>query len=175
MSRKDHASETPATQLLKRRAVVYSEHLYEYVENGGTAESSRQLGVDEHTVVKTLVMEDESANPLLVLMHGDMQVSTKNLARQIGVKKVNNCKPEVAQRHSGYQVGGTSPFGTRKAMPVYVEATVLEMPRIHINGGRRGYLVGIDPKVLVTVLGARPVQCATGGTVTHDGGLKSQR
>jgi Cys-tRNA(Pro) deacylase len=175
MSRKDHASETPATQLLKRRAVVYSEHLYEYIENGGTAESSRQLGVDEHSVVKTLVMEDENAQPMLVLMHGDLQVSTKNLARQIGVKKVSNCKPEVAQRHSGYQVGGTSPFGTKKAMPVYVEATVLEMPRIHINGGRRGYLVGIDPKVLVTVLGARPVQCATGGAVTHDGGLKSQR
>ena len=175
MSRKDHASETPATQLLKKRAVVYSEHLYEYVENGGTAESSRQLGVDEHHVVKTLVMEDENAQPLVVLMHGDMQVSTKNLARQIGAKKVQNCKPEVAQRHSGYQVGGTSPFGTRKAMPVYVESTVLELPRIYINGGRRGYLVGIDPKALVTLVGARPVQCATGGAVVAQGPLKSQR
>ena len=175
MSRKDHASETPATQLLKRRAVVYTGYLYDYVDNGGTAESARQLGVDEHHVVKTLVMEDENAQPLLVLMHGDLQVSTKNLARQIGVKKIQNCKPEVAQRHSGYQVGGTSPFGTKKAMSVYVEATVLELPRIYINGGQRGYLVGIDPKVLVTLLGARPVQCATGGAVVAQGPLKSQR
>jgi Cys-tRNA(Pro) deacylase len=126
-------------------------------------------------VVKTLVMEDENAQPLVVLMHGDLRVSTKNLARQIGVKKVQNCKPEVAQRHSGYLVGGTSPFGTKKAMPVYVEATVLELPRIYINGGQRGYLVGIDPKVLVTLLGARPVQCATGGAVVAQGPLKSQR
>lgn len=175
MSRKEHVSETPATQLLKRKAVVYTEHLYDYVDNGGTAESSRQLGVDEHHVVKTLVMEDERAQPLVVLMHGDLQVSTKNLARQTGVKKVQNCKPEVAQRHSGYLVGGTSPFGTKKAMPVYVEATILELPRIYINGGQRGYLVGIDPKVLVTLLGARPVQCATGGVVVAQGPLKSQR
>ncbi|MFM9914331.1 MAG: Cys-tRNA(Pro) deacylase [Rhizobacter sp.] len=175
MSRKDHASETPATQLLKRRAVIYSEHLYDYVDNGGTAESARQLGFDEHHVVKTLIMEDETAQPLVVLMHGDLQVSTKNLARQIGAKKVQNCKPEVAQRHSGYLVGGTSPFGTKKAMPVYVEATVLELPRVYINGGQRGYLVGIDPKVLVTLLGARPVQCATGGIVVSQGPLKSQR
>ncbi|MDO9314034.1 MAG: Cys-tRNA(Pro) deacylase [Burkholderiaceae bacterium] len=175
MSRKDHASETPATQLLKRRAVIYSEHLYDYVENGGTAESARQLGVDEHHVVKTLIMEDDTAQPLVVLMHGDLQVSTKNLARQIGAKKVQNCKPEVAQRHSGYLVGGTSPFGTKKAMPIYVEATVLELPRVYINGGQRGYLVGIDPKVLVTLLGARPVQCATGGVVVAQGPLKSQR
>lgn len=175
MSRKEHASETPATQLLKRRAVVYTEHLYDYVDNGGTAESARQLGVDEHHVVKTLVMEDERAQPLVVLMHGDLQVSTKNLARQIGVKKVQNCKPQVAQRHSGYLVGGTSPFGTKKAMPIYVEATVLELPRIYINGGQRGYLVGIDPKSLVTLLGARPVQCATGGVVVAQGPLKSQR
>ena len=175
MSGKEHASETPATQLLKRRAVIYSEHLYDYVENGGTAESSRQLGVDEHHVVKTLIMEDDTAQPLVVLMHGDLQVSTKNLARQIGAKKVQNCKPEVAQRHSGYLVGGTSPFGTKKAMPIYVEATVLELPRIYINGGQRGYLVGIDPRVLVTLLGARPVQCATGGAVVPQGPLKSQR
>ena len=175
MSRKEHACETPATQLLKRRAVVYTEHLYDYVDNGGTAESSRQLAVAEHHVIKTLVMEDDRAQPMLVLMHGDLQVSTKNLARQVGAKKVQNCKPEVAQRHSGYLVGGTSPFGTKKAMPIYVEATVLELPRVYINGGQRGYLVGIDPKVLVTLLGARPVHCATGGAVVSQGPLKSQR
>ena len=174
MSRKEHVSETPATQVLKRRAVFYSEHVYDYVDNGGTAESSRQLAVDEHQVVKTLVMEDDTAQPLIVLMHGDMQVSTKNLARQINAKKVHYCKPEVAERHSGYQLGGTSPFGTRKAMPVYVEATVLELPLIYINGGRRGYLVGIDPKVLVTLLGARPVQCGIGGAVLQ-GPSRSQR
>jgi Cys-tRNA(Pro) deacylase len=160
MGKKDHVSETPATQLLKARGVDYSEHVYDYVDHGGTGESSRQLGVDEHHVVKTLVMEDEAARPLIVLMHGDRQVSTKNLARQIGTKKVSPCKPEVAQRHSGYLVGGTSPFGTRKAMPVYVESTVLELPRIYINGGRRGYLVGIAPRVLTELLQARPVQCA---------------
>ena len=160
MARKDHVSETPATQLLKSRSVPYTEHVYDYVEHGGTTESARQLGVDEHHVVKTLVMEDEGAKPLIVLMHGDRQVSTKNLARQIGTKKVAPCKPEVAQRHSGYMVGGTSPFGTRKAMPVYVEQGVLDLPLIYINGGRRGYLVGIAPKVLVELLRAQPVQCA---------------
>jgi Cys-tRNA(Pro) deacylase len=160
MARKEHVSETPATQALKRLGVVYSQHLYDYVENGGTAESARQLGVDEHQVVKTLVMEDENASPLVVLMHGDRQVSTKNLARQIGAKKVQNCKPEVAQRHSGYLVGGTSPFGTRKAMPTYVESSVLELPLIYVNGGQRGYLVGINPLALVTHLRAKPVQCA---------------
>ncbi len=160
MARKEHVSETPATQLLKRHKVAYTEHVYDYVEHGGTAESSKQLGVDEHHVVKTLVMEDEHARPLIVLMHGDRQVSTKNLARQIGAKKVSPCKPEVAQRHSGYMVGGTSPFGTRKAMPVYVESTVLALPRLYINGGRRGYLVGIEPRVLTEVLQAQPVQCA---------------
>jgi Cys-tRNA(Pro) deacylase len=160
MARKDHASETPATQWLKAQKVAYTEHLYDYVDHGGTAESARQLGVDEHSVVKTLVMEDEAAKPLIVLMHGDRQVSTKNLARQIGAKRVQPCQPEVAQRHSGFLVGGTSPFGTRKAMPVYVEQTVLALPRIYINGGRRGYLVGIDPRVLDTLLGARPVNAA---------------
>ena len=130
------------------------------MDHGGTAESSRQLGVPEHEVVKTLVMQDEKAQPLVVLMHGDRQVSTKNLARQIGAKAVEPCKPEVAQRHSGYQVGGTSPFGLRKPMPVYVEGSVLELPRILINGGRRGFLVGLSPQVLVEQLGARPVQCA---------------
>jgi len=160
MARKDHASETPATQWLKRQGAHYTEHFYDYVEHGGTAESSRQLGMDEHHVVKTLVMEDERAAPLIVLMHGDRQVSTKNLARQAGVKKVTPCKPEVAQRHSGYLVGGTSPFGTRKAMPVYVEASVLSLPLIYLNGGKRGYLLGMDPKVVATLLDARVVQCA---------------
>ena len=161
--KKSHVSETPATQMLKRAAVVFSEHPYDYVDHGGTAESARQIGVPEHEVVKTLVMQDDKAQPLIVLMHGDCQVSTKNLARAIGAKSVEPCKPEVAQRHSGYLVGGTSPFGTKKALPVYVEATVLELPRILINGGRRGYLVGIAPAVLTQLLGARPVSCALPG------------
>jgi Cys-tRNA(Pro) deacylase len=161
MAKKDkHVSETPATQALRAAGVAFSEHVYDYVEHGGTAESSRQLGVPEREVVKTLVMQNERAEPLIVLMHGDKQVSTKNLARAIGAKSVEPCKPDVAQRHSGYLVGGTSPFGTRKAMPVYVEATVLELPRILINGGRRGYLVGIEPRVLGSVLAAVPVNCA---------------
>ncbi|MEX8517064.1 MAG: aminoacyl-tRNA deacylase [Leptothrix sp. (in: b-proteobacteria)] len=149
-----HVSETPATQYLRAQGVSFTEHPYDYVDHGGTAESARQLGVDEHAVVKTLVMQDQDAKPLLVLMHGDAQVSTKNLARQISVKKVEPCKPEVAQRHSGYLVGGTSPFGFRKAVPVYVEAGILQLPKIYINGGRRGYLVGIDPAVLTHQLGA---------------------
>jgi Cys-tRNA(Pro) deacylase len=161
MAKKDkHVSETPATQWLRRAGIPFSEHPYDYVDHGGTAESARQLGVPEHEVVKTLVMQDEKAQPLIVLMHGDCQVSTKNLARAIGAKSVEPCKPEVAQRHSGYLVGGTSPFGTKKAMPVYVEASVLELPRILINGGRRGFLVGIAPQVLTGVLGAKPVHCA---------------
>ena len=155
-----HVSDTPATQLLRRHGVSFTEHVYEYVEHGGTSESARQLGVPEHEVVKTLVMQDERAQPLIVLMHGDKQVSTKNLARGIGAKSVEPCKPEVAQRHSGYMVGGTSPFGTKKAMPVYVEDTVLALPRICINGGRRGYLIGIEPAVLTTLLAAKPVHCA---------------
>ena len=164
MSKKSsHVSETPATQMLKRAGIAFSEHVYDYVEHGGTAESSRQLGVDEHAVVKTLVMQDEKAEPLIVLMHGDRSVSLKELARQIPCKKVEPCKPEVAQRHSGYQVGGTSPFGVRKVMPVFVEASVLTLPKICINGGRRGYLVGIEPGVLTELLGARPVHCANAG------------
>ena len=155
-----HVSETPATQWLRQRGIAFTEHVYDYVEHGGTAESARQLGVEEHAVIKTLVMQDERAQPLIVLMHGDKQVSTKNLARQIGAKSVEPCKPEVAQRHSGYQVGGTSPFGLKKAMPVYVEATALALARICINGGRRGYLVGIAPAVLTELLGATPVNCA---------------
>jgi Cys-tRNA(Pro) deacylase len=160
MAKKEHVSETPATAWLRKHAVVFSEHLYAYEEHGGTAVSSRELGVPEHDVVKTLVMQDEAARPLIVLMHGDRKVSTKNLARAIGCKAVEPCKPEVAQRHSGFLVGGTSPFGTKKAMPVYVEESILALEKIYINGGRRGYLVGIAPQVLVDVLGAKPVQCA---------------
>lgn len=161
MSKSRHVSETPATQWLRRQGVAFGEHTYDYVEHGGTGESARQLGVDEHAVVKTLVMEDEQARPLVILMHGDRTVSTKNLARQIGAKRVEPCKPEVANRHSGYLVGGTSPFGTKKAMPVYVESSVLELPSILINGGKRGYLLSLAPAVLVDVLGAKPVQCAS--------------
>ena len=161
MAKKDrHVSETPATQALRRAGVAFTEHPYGYIEHGGTAESARQLGVPEHDVVKTLVMQDDKARPLIVLMHGDCQVSTKNLAREIGVKSVEPCKPEVAQRHSGYLIGGTSPFGLRKALPVWVEHSVLALPRIYINGGRRGFLVGLAPQVLVDVLAARPVHCA---------------
>ena len=162
--KKAHVSETPATQWLRAHGVDFSEHPYDYVDHGGTAESSRQLGVPEHAVVKTLVMQDDKARPLVVLMHGDCQVSTKNLARQIGAKSVEPCTPDVAQRHSGYQVGGTSPFGLRKALPVYVEASVLDLPQIFINGGRRGFLVGLPPAVLRDVLGAQPVQCALAGS-----------
>ena len=161
MAKKDkHVSETPATQMLRGAGVAFTEHPYDYVDHGGTAESAKQLGVDEHSVVKTLVMQDEKAQPLIVLMHGDRQVSTKNLAREIGAKSVEPCKPEVAQRHSGYLVGGTSPFGLRKVMPIYVEAGVLDLPKIHINGGRRGFLVGIAPQVLTQLLSAKAVHCA---------------
>jgi len=160
MAKKDkHVSETPATQWLKAHGVAYTEHVYDYVDHGGTAESAKKLGRLEHEVVKTLVMQDDRGEPLVVLMHGDRQVSTKNLARAIGARSVEPCRPEVAQRHSGFLVGGTSPFGTRKAMPVYVEASVLALPGILINGGRRGYLVGIAPAVLTEVLGARQVTC----------------
>ena len=161
MSRKSaHVSETPATAWLKAHGVAFSEHPYEYLEHGGAQHSAQVLGLDPFAVVKTLIMQDDSARPLAVLMHGNRTVSTKNLARQIGAKSVEPCKPEVANRHSGYLVGGTSPFGLRRAMPVWVESTVLALPRIWINGGRRGYLVGIDPAVLAGPLGAKPVQCA---------------
>jgi Cys-tRNA(Pro) deacylase len=160
MSKSRHVSETPATQLLKASRIAFTEHTYEYVDHGGSAEAARQLGLDPHAVVKTLIMEDESAKPLVVLMHGDREVSTKNLARQAGLKKVAACQPDTAQRHSGYLVGGTSPFATRKAMPVWVEASVLELPRLYINGGRRGYLLGIEPAVLTQLLRARPVSVA---------------
>ncbi len=155
-----HVSETPATQFLRRHGIAFTEHAYDYVEHGGTAESAAQLGLSEHQVVKTLVMLDERGAPLIVLMHGDRQVSTKNLARAIGAKSVEPCRPDVAQRHSGYQVGGTSPFATKKPMPVYVEQSVLALPRIFINGGRRGFLVGIAPDVLTALVNARPVACA---------------
>src|SRR5512138_1849124 len=154
------APSTPATRLLRERGVAYTEHLYRYEERGGTRVSSRELGVDEHAVVKTLVMEDDGGEPLVVLMHGDREVSTKALARQIGRKSVRICRPEVANRHSGYQVGGTSPLGTRRAMPVYVERSILELPRIYVNGGSRGFLVGVDPRALASLLSATPVDVA---------------
>jgi Cys-tRNA(Pro) deacylase len=145
-------SETPATALLRKHGVAFTEHVYDYVEHGGTAVSSAALGVPEYEVVKTLVMEDEAKRPLIVLMHGDRKVSTKNLARQAGVKRVAFCRPEDAQRHSGYPVGGTSPFGTRKAIPIYMEKTIVGLPKIYINGGRRGLLVAIEPSAIVRVL-----------------------
>ena len=160
MGKKDHVSETPATAMLKANKVAFTEHPYEYLEHGGAQHGAQVLGFDPFTVIKTLVMQDQDARPLLVLMHGNRKVSTKNLARQIGAKSVEPCKPEVANRHSGYLVGGTSPFGTRKQMPVFIEETILALPRIAINGGRRGYLVGIEPQVCVTLLVGKPVQCA---------------
>ena len=160
MAKKDHVSETPATAMLKAAGVEFTEHPYEYLEHGGAQHSAAVLGFDPFTVLKTLIMEDEKCKPLVVLMHGNRKVSTKNLARQIGAKSVEPCKPEVANRHSGYLVGGTSPFGTRREMPVYIEESILALPRIAINGGRRGYLVGIDPQVCVKLLGAKPVNCA---------------
>ncbi|MDB5941012.1 MAG: hypothetical protein JWQ13_578 [Ramlibacter sp.] len=160
MARKSHVSETPATALLRASGVAFTEHPYEYLEHGGAQHSAKVLGFDPFAVVKTLVMEDEKGQPLIVLMHGNRKVSTRNLARQIGVKSVEPCQPEVANRHSGYLVGGTSPFATRKTMPVYIEETILSLARILINGGRRGYLVGIDPQVCVRLLGAKPVNCA---------------
>jgi len=159
-SKKTRVSETPATQMLREHGVEFTEHPYDYLEHGGAQHSAQVLGFDPFTVVKTLVMQDQDAKPLIVLMHGNRTVSTKNLARQIGAKSVEPCKPEVANRHSGYLVGGTSPFATRRAMPVYIESSILELPRIAINGGRRGYLVGIDPQVCVRLLGATSVQCA---------------
>lgn len=151
---------TPAVRLLRSEKVAYSDHPYTYEEKGGTAVSARELGVDEHSVIKTLIMEDEARNPLIILMHGDRQVSTKELARQINVKQVSPCSPDIAQRHTGYQVGGTSPFGTRRPMPVYMEETIAGLDKIYINGGKRGYLVGMSPGELVRVL--KPVQVKVG-------------
>ena len=160
MAKKQHVSETPATAWLKAHGVAFTEHPYEYLERGGAQHSAEVLGLDPFSVVKTLVMQDEAARPLVVLMHGNRTVSTKNLARQIGAKSVSPCLPEVANRHSGYLVGGTSPFGLKRDMPIWVESTVLALPRIWINGGRRGFLVGLEPQVLSHPLGAKPVQCA---------------
>jgi Cys-tRNA(Pro) deacylase len=160
LAKKEHVSETPATAFFKANRVAFTEHPYQYLEHGGAQHSAQVLGLDPFTVVKTLIMEDEKAHPLVVLMHGNRKVSTKNLARQIGAKSVEPCKPEVANRHSGYLVGGTSPFGTRKTMPIYIEESILALPRIVLNGGRRGYLVGIEPQVCVRLLGAKPVRCA---------------
>ena len=148
--------------MLRVHGVEYTEHLYRYEDRGGTKVSARELGVDEHSVIKTLVMEDDQAHPLIVLMHGDVDVSTKSLARQIGCKSISPCKPDIADRHSGYQVGGTSPFGTRKAMPTYMEQTILELPKIYINGGSRGFLVGLDPKDAQRLLSPVLVQAAKG-------------
>lgn len=143
---------TPAIHFLRQHTVPFTEHPYRYEERGGTAVSSRELGVDEHVVIKTLVMEDERKQPLIVLMHGDREVSTKNLARQIGAKTVSPCAPDVAQKHSGYLVGGTSPFGTRKKMPVYLERSIADLDRIYINGGARGFLVSLTPADLIRAL-----------------------
>ena len=160
MAKNDRVSETPATQLLKAHKVVFTEHPYEYLAHGGAQHSAEALGVDPFMVVKTLIMQDQDAKPLVVLMHGNRKGSTKNLARQIGAKSVEPCQPEVANRHSGYLVGGTSPFGMRRTMPIYMESSILDLSGILINGGRRGYLVGIAPQVCVALLGAQPVHCA---------------
>ncbi|MGQ5523451.1 Cys-tRNA(Pro) deacylase [Chitinimonas sp. PSY-7] len=151
---------TPAVRVLRQHKIAYTEHLYEYVEKGGTAESSRQLNVPEHAVIKTLVLEDEAKKPLIVLMHGDCETSTRNLARQTGRKHIEPCTPEVANKHTGYLIGGTSPLGTKKELPIYVEKSVLLLPRIYLNGGKRGFLVGMDPKFLISVLQPTLVEVA---------------
>lgn len=149
---KDKTPVTPAVRQLRAAGIDFTDHPYSYEEKGGTAVSSRELGVDEHCVIKTLVMEDDRKEPLIVLMHGDMQVSTKELARSIGARSIEPCRPETAQKHTGYLTGGTSPFGTRNQMPVYIEQTILDLPKIYINGGKRGYLVGMAPDELVRLL-----------------------
>jgi Cys-tRNA(Pro) deacylase len=155
-------SVTAAVRALRQHGVSFAEHEYRYEERGGTRVSARELGVDEHSVVKTLVMQDDRKQPLVVLMHGDLEVSTRQLARQIGVRSVEPCEPAAAERHSGYQVGGTSPFGLRKAMPIYVERSILDLPVVHINGGRRGFLVSLAPADLVRVLRPTPVEVGIG-------------
>ena len=162
MPRKAHVSATPATDALKAAGVAFTEHSYDYLAHGGALHSAQELGWDAHAVVKTLVMQDQDERPFIVLMHGDRKVSTKQLARQIGAKSVEPCDPAVANRHSGYLVGGTSPFATRRAMPVYVQASILAFDRILINGGRRGFLIGISPEDCVRLLKAQPVSCAIG-------------
>ena len=163
MIKNEHTPETPATRFLKSHKVPFSNHLYAYEEHGGTRVSARELNVPEHAVIKTLVFEGENGKPLLVLMHGDCKVSTRELARQIGCRKVEPCAPEVAHRHTGYLVGGTSPFGTRKALPVYLEKTILDLPLIYINGGRRGFLVGIHPHDILRTLKPMTVEAALKG------------
>lgn len=160
MAKESKAPVTSAVRALRAAKVPFTDHLYAYEEKGGTAVSSRELGVDEHAVVKTLVMEDEAKNPLVVLMHGDRQVSTRELARVLGVKTISPCTPDTAQKHTGYLVGGTSPFGTRRRMPVCLEETILDLRRIYINGGKRGYLVGMDPRDLVKLLNPTLVRVA---------------
>ena len=155
---KEKSPVTPAVRALRVAGVAFTDHLYAYEEKGGTAVSARELGVDEHCIVKTLIMEDDRKNPLIVIMHGDRQVSTKELARVIGARTVTPCAPETAQKHSGYLVGGTSPFGTRKEMPVFLEETIPGLPKIYINGGKRGYLVGLDPQEVVRLLRPRLVR-----------------
>ena len=157
---KDKTPVTQAVRVLREHGIAFSDHPYKYEERGGTRVSAQELGVDEHCVVKTLVMEDEHKKPLIVLMHGDCEVATGLLARAIGVKKVMPCDPKTADKHSGYQVGGTSPFGTRHAMPVYMQASIATLPRIYINGGKRGYLVGMDPADAIKVLNAILVEAA---------------
>ncbi|WP_159874736.1 Cys-tRNA(Pro) deacylase [Aquitalea denitrificans] len=157
---KEKAPVTQAIRVLREHKVEYSEHLYKYEDKGGTTVSARELGVDEHCVVKTLIMEDEQKHPLIVLMHGDREVGTGMLAKQIGAKKINPCDPKTADKHSGYQVGGTSPFGTRHPMPVYMESSIAELARIYINGGKRGFLIGIDPQEVIRVLQPVLVQAA---------------
>ena len=160
MARRQHVSETPATRFLRAHKVAFAEHLYDYVEHGGALHGAEVLGVDPFAVVKTLVMQDQQARPLLVLMHGNRKVSTQSLARQIGARSVEPCQPAVASKHSGYLVGGTSPFGTRKAMPVYYQQSILALPRILINGGRRAYLIELEPATCMALLHAQPVSCA---------------
>ncbi|WP_159991920.1 aminoacyl-tRNA deacylase [Pelistega ratti] len=163
MSKSKHISETPATQFLKKHGVLYDEYICEYIEHGGTAETAKQLGVDEHQIIKTLIVEDEMGKPHIILMHGDREVSTKNLARQLKTKKIQMVDPMQAPKHSGYQIGGTSPFGTRKKMPVWIERTILDYENIYINGGRRGYILRLNPNVIVDLLGATPVEVAIEG------------
>lgn len=159
----DNGPETPATRFLQQHGIAHSSHFYEYEDHGGTKVSSRELNVSEHAVVKTLIMEDETGKPLVVLMHGDCKVSTKELARQIGCKKVETCQPAVANRHTGFLVGGTSPFGTKKKMPIYIEKSILDLPLIYINGGRRGFLVGVHPHDLLRALSPTVVSVAAQG------------
>ena len=161
MMTKDKTPMTPAVRALRLAGVAFTEHPYHYVEHGGTAAFTRESAIDEHAVVKTLILEDDARKPFVVLMHGDREVSTKELARVLGVKSVGPCAPETAERHSGYLVGGTSPFGLRKPMPVYVEETILELPSIYVNGGRRGFIVGLEPRELVRVLAPVPVRVGT--------------